>query len=188
MSKLQELIAEKARLENEISALMSASRREAIEKVRALIQEFDLTAEEVGRTAGLARGTRKNGAAGKTGAKVQPKYRDPESGATWSGRGVAPRWIAGKDLQTLRQDLGFPSELGDAHVLRKAIALRVIFQDAKPEGGTHIESRVRKLTAQIHRSGFVGRMGRRAEWLRTRMVAGLWSISSWPQRVSRRRR
>jgi DNA-binding protein H-NS len=30
---------------------------------------------------------------------VQPKYRDPETGATWSGRGVAPRWIAGKDRE-----------------------------------------------------------------------------------------
>ncbi|WP_411829055.1 H-NS family nucleoid-associated regulatory protein [Paraburkholderia kururiensis] len=25
------------------------------------------------------------------------KYRDPVSGATWSGRGRAPRWIAGRD-------------------------------------------------------------------------------------------
>lgn len=26
-----------------------------------------------------------------------PKYCDPVSGATWSGRGRAPGWIAGKD-------------------------------------------------------------------------------------------
>ncbi|WP_235028253.1 H-NS histone family protein [Caballeronia choica] len=25
------------------------------------------------------------------------KYRDPVTGATWSGRGRAPRWIIGKD-------------------------------------------------------------------------------------------
>jgi DNA-binding protein H-NS len=25
------------------------------------------------------------------------RYRDPASGATWSGRGRAPKWIAGKD-------------------------------------------------------------------------------------------
>ncbi|WP_434716177.1 H-NS family nucleoid-associated regulatory protein [Paraburkholderia sp. A3RO-2L] len=34
----------------------------------------------------------------KTGAKskkasVPPKYRDPDSGATWTGRGMAPAWI-----------------------------------------------------------------------------------------------
>ncbi len=36
--------------------------------------------------------------AGK-GQKVAPKYRDPESGKTWTGRGVAPKWIAGKDRE-----------------------------------------------------------------------------------------
>ena len=27
------------------------------------------------------------------GIKVQPKYRCPDSGATWSGRGRQPRWL-----------------------------------------------------------------------------------------------
>ena len=27
------------------------------------------------------------------GAKVAPKYRDPDSGATWAGRGAKPRWM-----------------------------------------------------------------------------------------------
>ena len=99
MSKLQELIAEKTRLESEISALISASRKEAIDKVRALIQEFDLTAEEIGRTGTSSRAAKMSGGASKAGTKVQPKYRDPETGATWSGRGVAPRWIAGKDRE-----------------------------------------------------------------------------------------
>ena len=34
---------------------------------------------------------------GKAKRPVAPKYRDPATGATWSGRGRAPRWIAGKD-------------------------------------------------------------------------------------------
>ena len=39
-------------------------------------------------------------AAGKTSGKtVAPKYRDPETGKTWTGRGVAPKWIAGKDRE-----------------------------------------------------------------------------------------
>ncbi|WP_434661454.1 H-NS histone family protein [Paraburkholderia sp. A3BS-1L] len=28
---------------------------------------------------------------------LPPKYKDPESGTTWSGHGKAPRWISGKD-------------------------------------------------------------------------------------------
>jgi DNA-binding protein H-NS len=40
--------------------------------------------------------------AGKTrsstaGNKVAPKYRDPATGNTWTGRGKAPKWIDGKD-------------------------------------------------------------------------------------------
>lgn len=30
---------------------------------------------------------------------VQAKYRDPDSGATWTGRGRAPRWLNGGDKQ-----------------------------------------------------------------------------------------
>jgi DNA-binding protein H-NS len=26
-----------------------------------------------------------------------PKFRDPESGATWTGRGKPPNWIKGKE-------------------------------------------------------------------------------------------
>ena len=33
----------------------------------------------------------------KIRAAVEAKYRHPESGVTWSGRGKPPKWIAGKD-------------------------------------------------------------------------------------------
>ncbi|WP_375542284.1 H-NS family nucleoid-associated regulatory protein [Paraburkholderia sp. CNPSo 3274] len=32
---------------------------------------------------------------------LPPKYRDPRSGATWSGRGRAPGWIAGTKLERI---------------------------------------------------------------------------------------
>lgn len=36
-----------------------------------------------------------------------PKYRDPKSGATWSGRGRAPAWLAGaKDLSKFLIEVG----------------------------------------------------------------------------------
>jgi DNA-binding protein H-NS len=44
--------------------------------------------------------TRKAAAAAKPrksttkGTKVAAKYRHPESGATWSGRGIVPKWMA----------------------------------------------------------------------------------------------
>lgn len=30
----------------------------------------------------------------KTGAPVPIKYRDPETGNTWTGRGITPKWLA----------------------------------------------------------------------------------------------
>lgn len=70
---------------NEISA--------AVTKVRDLVAEFGLTAQDVfpGRTS-------KAGAAKtKSVGKVAAKYRDPATGQTWTGRGKAPKWIEGRD-------------------------------------------------------------------------------------------
>jgi DNA-binding protein H-NS len=33
------------------------------------------------------------------GAKVAPKYRDPATGQTWTGRGKPPKWIADQDRE-----------------------------------------------------------------------------------------
>lgn len=34
-----------------------------------------------------------------TGSTVAPKYRDPETGATWSGRGRSPLWLRDKNKE-----------------------------------------------------------------------------------------
>ena len=34
--------------------------------------------------------------------RVAPKYRDPATGHTWSGRGKPPAWIDGKDKNNYR--------------------------------------------------------------------------------------
>ena len=46
-----------------------------------------------GRPAGKKAAKPKKGAK----RKVAPKYKDPQSGATWSGRGLSPRWLAEKE-------------------------------------------------------------------------------------------
>ncbi|WP_162498996.1 MULTISPECIES: H-NS histone family protein [Burkholderia] len=35
----------------------------------------------------------------KADALPKPRYRDPETGASWTGRGRAPAWIAGQDRE-----------------------------------------------------------------------------------------
>ena len=36
---------------------------------------------------------------GKNRQKVAPKYRDPKTGATWSGRGKKPSWLNGNETE-----------------------------------------------------------------------------------------
>jgi DNA-binding protein H-NS len=46
--------------------------------------------QELSKLGGYTGGKKAKG--GPRGA-VAPKYRDPETGATWAGRGLKPRWL-----------------------------------------------------------------------------------------------
>jgi DNA-binding protein H-NS len=91
MANLQELIAQKVALEKQIQEQRQVELAEAVGKVKALIAEHGLTQEDI---FGGARASKKP--AGDK-AKVAAKYRDPVSGKEWSGRGLAPKWLQGKD-------------------------------------------------------------------------------------------
>lgn len=90
MTNIAELIAQKEAIEQQIKALRKSERQDAIAKVREIIAEFDLSADEVFTK--TIKGTK------STRGKVAPKYRDPISGKTWTGRGRSPRWLDGKNL------------------------------------------------------------------------------------------
>jgi DNA-binding protein H-NS len=91
MATLQELIAQKEALEKLIQDTRHAELADAINQVRNLINSFGLTQEDI---FGTSRGTKKVKA---EGSKVAAKYRDPVSGKEWSGRGLAPKWLQGRD-------------------------------------------------------------------------------------------
>ena len=38
----------------------------------------------------------------RKGTKAKPKYRDPATGTTWSGRGKEPAWIKGQGSSPVR--------------------------------------------------------------------------------------
>ncbi|MEY2688585.1 MAG: hypothetical protein RL375_2783 [Pseudomonadota bacterium] len=94
MSPLQQLLArrqtleqQQAELARQIEAAHGAQRDEAIQSIKSLMQDHGLTIDDV-----LGRAAR--GAGGPAaGAKVAPKYRDPVTGTTWTGRGLQPRWM-----------------------------------------------------------------------------------------------
>lgn len=84
---LKALLARRAALDVEIDAARNGARMDAIQRVRAMMEIFGLTVND------LAPRSRKGP---KVGAKIAAKYRDPESGATWSGRGLRPKWLVAK--------------------------------------------------------------------------------------------
>ena len=63
-------------------------RYEAIAEARNLVAQFKLAPGEVFQSKPRGEGGR---------STVAPKYRDPATGQTWSGRGKAPKWLEGKD-------------------------------------------------------------------------------------------
>lgn len=62
---------------------------DAIAEIKAKMQEYGITVNELGGS-GVKRPK-----VGRT--PVAPKYRDSNSGATWSGRGKEPKWLRGKN-------------------------------------------------------------------------------------------
>lgn len=83
MTEYQNLLARKAELDAQIAAAQAEAKAQAVAQARALIAEHGLTASDV-----FPAQSKK--AKGSVGA---PKYRDPATGATWTGRGKPPLWI-----------------------------------------------------------------------------------------------
>jgi len=87
MATLQELLSQKEALEREIELTKKRERAEAIAKVRSLMSEYGLTLADLGgKSATVGKPTAGAG-------KVPPKYRNPATGETWSGRGLQPNWL-----------------------------------------------------------------------------------------------
>ena len=90
MASLKELLLQQKELAAQIEAARKREISDAVQHVRALVAEHGLSVEDVFPN---RRGRKAAGA----GGKVAPKYRDPATGTTWTGRGKPPRWIEGKD-------------------------------------------------------------------------------------------
>lgn len=84
-----------SRLQKQMQGLDAKQRAPKISEIIKVMREFDITPEEIATAYGKRR---KAAAPGRTGPKrkmppVEPRYRHPDSGATWTGRGRAPRWV-----------------------------------------------------------------------------------------------
>lgn len=107
MSSYKSLLAEREALDRKIEQARKREIAAVIKQINALIAEFELTPEELefpaveeGTAAVAPRRATKKAAkkTRKTAAKkssAPAKYRNPETGQTWSGRGRAPKWLQG---------------------------------------------------------------------------------------------
>lgn len=86
MPSLQELLAKKEALDREIEETQRQERSDAIAKVRALMSEYGLSVSDLA-TKGPAKSK------SQAGRKVAAKYRNAETGESWSGRGLQPKWL-----------------------------------------------------------------------------------------------
>jgi DNA-binding protein H-NS len=89
MSSLQDLLAQRAEIEKKIADVQREERTNAVNKVRAMMAEFGLTAADI---AGKTTAVRAPGAA-KPASKVAAKYRNAATGESWTGRGLQPKWL-----------------------------------------------------------------------------------------------
>lgn len=103
-----------AALQAEAEQLRQRELSDARTKVMAIMQEYGIKADELTANSGRGKGAR-----GAKGLKLQaenqgqkkatrtrgpstPKYKNPETGATWTGMGRMPNWAKGKDLEQMR--------------------------------------------------------------------------------------
>jgi len=100
MANLRELLKQREDLDKQINEAREAERTDALITVLQMIQDFQFTSQDLQMKISKLP-SQKVSKASKTFAvktpKVvhPPKYRDPVTGRTWSGRGHQPHWIEG---------------------------------------------------------------------------------------------
>ena len=118
MNSYKQIQAQIARLQREADEARKSETAAVVEKLKKSIARYGLTAADVGLDDGARPAARKRAAGKKAtksagrkaaGAKsTRPgagvaKFRDPKSGATWSGFGRIPGWLASvKDREPFR--------------------------------------------------------------------------------------
>jgi DNA-binding protein H-NS len=95
MATLESLQAKIQKLQKQADALIAKQASGVIEKIRKLMAEHGLTTADISTHVGGKRSSTKfAGKAVSKGNVAVAKYHDPKTGATWTGHGRAPNWIA----------------------------------------------------------------------------------------------
>lgn len=90
-SEKQRLEKELAKIQKKIKALHTKKRKPIIASIVKSMHEYDISPDEI--STAYNRKSIKKSKPNTVKKPVPPKYRNPETNNTWSGRGKAPRWI-----------------------------------------------------------------------------------------------
>jgi DNA-binding protein H-NS len=100
MATLESIQTKIAKLQAQAEALVATKSTVVLERIRGLMEKHDVSVADIEEHVGKRRGRKPGGAASAKQSTSEAKYRDPKTGATWSGRGRAPGWIANANDRT----------------------------------------------------------------------------------------
>ncbi len=102
-SAKQKIEKEIQKLQKQAQALQVKQRGPVINSIIRSMREYEITPDEIAEAFSkktVRSAVRKTGSApAKSKRPVPAKYRHPETGATWTGRGKAPRWITSAEAE-----------------------------------------------------------------------------------------
>ncbi|MBK6616704.1 H-NS histone family protein [Ottowia sp.] len=100
MATIPELMQQVEALQRQIEEQRNAERTAGLEEVKAVMAKHGLTLADLTKGAVAPAKSKAAPVAGATaGRKVAVKYRDPDSGQSWTGRGLQPKWLREKVQQ-----------------------------------------------------------------------------------------
>ncbi|MGF6654969.1 DNA-binding protein H-NS [Paraburkholderia youngii] len=103
MATLEQIEAKMKKLKTQAETLAAKKTHAVVDQIRDIMSKHGLTTADIEAKTSAKRATKGQKvsvAAGKTKAsigektKAAPKYQHPKTGATWTGHGRAPAWIA----------------------------------------------------------------------------------------------
>ena len=137
MATLEQIQARMKKLQVQAEALIARRAQAALDQIREIMLKHGLTTEDIEAKA-KARRERVKAASGRvvngkvkaaaTKGKLPPKYRDPKTGATWSGHARPPAWIKNVKAGMLLPDGTRPRARAQRRVCRDH-RLRLQFDD-----------------------------------------------------------
>lgn len=94
MATLESIEAKIAKLQAQAEAITKKQSAGVIAQIQSLMAEHGITMEDLGSAYSGKKGSKMAMRPASAKRASNAKYRDPKSGATWSGHGRAPGWIA----------------------------------------------------------------------------------------------